>query len=72
MEPTSRASDHIERLTAQSICDEVGNRLQEDLFLEASPLPPYLERLVNELRKQERVQIDGVGAPADRFLHARP
>ncbi|RXG83663.1 hypothetical protein EAS61_41435 [Bradyrhizobium zhanjiangense] len=72
MEPTSRASDHIDRLTAQSICDEVGNRLPEDLFLEASPLPPYLERLVNELRKQERVQIDGVGAPADRFLHARP
>jgi len=72
MEPTSRASDHIDRLTAQSIGDEAGNRLQEDLFLEASPLPPYLERLVNDLRKQERVQIDGVGAPADRFLHARP
>ncbi|RXG83534.1 hypothetical protein EAS61_42015 [Bradyrhizobium zhanjiangense] len=70
MEPTSRASDHIDRL--QSIGDEAGNRLQEDLFLEASPLPPYLERLVNDLRKQERLQIDGVGAPADRFLHARP
>ena len=69
MEPTNRKSDHIDQKTARSICDEVGDRLQQDLSLEASPLPPYLERLINELRKRERHQIDGVGAPAVRFLH---
>jgi hypothetical protein len=70
MEPTSRIPDHIDRKTARSICDEVGERFQQDLSLEASPLPPYLERLVDELRKRERHPIDGVGARADRFLHA--
>ena len=70
MEPTNRISDHIDSKTARSICDEVGDRLQQDLSLEASPLPPYLERLVDELRKREGHQIDGVGARADRFLHA--
>jgi hypothetical protein len=59
MEPSSRISKHIDHKT-RSICDEVGDRLQQDLALEASPLPPYLERLVDELRKQERHLIDGV------------
>ena len=54
MEPTSRTSDHIDHKTARSICDEVGDRLQQDLASEASPLPPYLEGLVDELRKRER------------------
>jgi hypothetical protein len=70
MEPTGRIPDHIDRKTVRSICDEVGERFQQDLSLEASPLPPYLERLVDELRKRERHPIDGVGARADRFLHA--
>ena len=49
-----RLSEHIDHKTARSICDEVGDRLQQqDLAPEASPLPPYLERLVDELRKQE-------------------
>jgi len=60
MEPTSRISDDIDHKTARSICDEVGDRLQRDLSLEASPLPPYLERLIDELHKQERHLIDGV------------
>jgi hypothetical protein len=34
-------------------CDEVGERLQQDLSLEDSPLPPYLDRLIDELRKRE-------------------
>jgi hypothetical protein len=38
----------------------VGDRLQQDLSLETSPLPPYLEHLIDELRKQERHLIDGV------------
>jgi hypothetical protein len=57
MEPTNRISDHIDHKTARSICDEVGDRLQRNLSREASPLPPDLERLVDELRKQERLQL---------------
>jgi hypothetical protein len=63
MEPPIRKSDHIDHKIARSICgDEVGDRLQQDLTFEASPLPPYLERLVDELRKrkQERHLLDGV------------
>jgi hypothetical protein len=55
MEPHSRISDNIDidHKTSRSICDEVGERLQQDLSLEASPLPPYLDRLIDELRKQD-------------------
>jgi len=60
MEPISRISDQIDHKTARSICDEVGDRLQQDLALETSPLPPYLERLIDEFRKQECHLIDGV------------
>lgn len=69
MDLTNRISDHIDHKTARSICDEVGDSLQQSLSLEASPVPPYLERLVDELRKQERHPIDGVAAPANCFLH---
>ena len=60
MEPPSRISERIDHKTARSICDEVGDRLQQDLTHEALPLPPYLERLVDEFRKQERRLVDGV------------
>lgn len=66
MEPASRISDHVDHKTARSICDEVGNWLQQGLTLEASPLPPYLKRLVDELRKQERHPLDGVESWRDR------
>jgi hypothetical protein len=59
MEPPSRISEPIDHKTARSICDEVGERLQQDLAPEASPLPSCLERLVDELRKQGRL-IEGV------------
>jgi hypothetical protein len=64
----SRISDRIDRKTIRSICDEVGDRLQQDLALEASPLPPYLERLVDELRKRECHLVDGVESWRDRQL----
>jgi hypothetical protein len=56
MEPHSRISDHIDidDKTSRSICDEVGERLQQDLGLEASRLPPYLNRLIDELRKRDK------------------
>jgi hypothetical protein len=60
MEPINRMSDHIDHKTARSICDDVDDRLQRELSLEISPLPPYLERLIDELRKQERPLVDGV------------
>jgi hypothetical protein len=57
MEPHSRISENIDidHKTRRSICDEVGERLQQDLSLEASPLPPYLDRLIDELRKQDEM-----------------
>jgi hypothetical protein len=72
MEPPSRMSDHIDHKTARPICDEVDNWLQQDLTLEASPLPPYLKRLVDELCKQERHPLDGVESWRARwqFLHS--
>jgi hypothetical protein len=56
MAPHGRISDNIdiEYTTSRSICDEVGERLQQDLRVEASGLPPYLNRLVDELRKQDK------------------
>jgi hypothetical protein len=56
MEPHSRISDNIDinRTSSRSICDEVGEWLQRDLRLEDSPLPPYLDRLVDELRKRDK------------------
>jgi hypothetical protein len=51
-----RITDRIEidHQTSRSICDEVGERLQHDLGLEHSRLPPYLNRLVDELRKRDK------------------
>jgi hypothetical protein len=66
MEPPSQISDRIDHKTTQSIRDEVGDRLQQELTLEASPLPPYLERLVDELRKRDRHPIDGIQNWRDR------
>jgi hypothetical protein len=55
MEPHSRISDNIDldHKTSRWICDEVGERLQRDLHLEDSRLPPYLNRLIDELRKRD-------------------
>jgi hypothetical protein len=48
-------SDNIDYKTSRSICDEVGERLQQYLRLEASPLPPNLDRLIDELRKRDKM-----------------
>lgn len=45
-------SDQIDRRTARSICDAVGERLQQSLRPEPR-LPTHLEQLMNELRKRE-------------------
>ncbi len=46
-------SEQIDRRTSRSICDGVGERLQQSLRPEPR-LPTHLEQLLNELRKQDR------------------
>ncbi|WP_167354018.1 hypothetical protein ACNJX9_23660 [Bradyrhizobium sp. DASA03076] len=44
--------EQIDRRTSRSICDAVGERLQQSLRPE-SRLPTHLEQLLNELRKRD-------------------
>ena len=46
-------SEQIDRRTSRSICDGVGERLQQSLRPEPR-LPTHLEQLLDELRKQDR------------------
>ncbi|SFO78457.1 hypothetical protein SAMN05216330_104654 [Bradyrhizobium sp. Ghvi] len=46
-------SEQIDRRTSRSICDAVGERLQQSLRPEPR-LPTHLEQLLNELQKRER------------------
>jgi hypothetical protein len=51
-----RITDHSEQIdpkTIRSICDAVGERLQQSLRPDASRLPFHLERLMDELRKRD-------------------
>ena len=50
----------IDRKTSRSICDAVGERLQEDLRPIRSRMPSHLELLMEELRLQDddRVTVD--------------
>ncbi|MDN3278854.1 hypothetical protein QWJ07_31650 [Frankia sp. RB7] len=46
-------SEQIDRRTSRSICDAVGERLQQSLRPEPR-LPTHLEQLLNELKHRER------------------
>ena len=46
-------SEQIDRRTSRSICDAVGERLQQSLRPE-SRLPTHLEQLLDQLKKRER------------------
>jgi hypothetical protein len=46
-------SEQIDRRTSRSICDAVGERLQQRLRPE-SRLTSYLEHLLSELKKRDR------------------
>jgi hypothetical protein len=46
-------SEQIDRRTIRSICDAVGERLQQSLRPDPR-LPTHLEQLLNELRKRDR------------------
>jgi hypothetical protein len=52
----SRITDDIEpidRKTSRSICDAVGERLQQSLRPEPSQLSSFLEHLMDELRRRD-------------------
>jgi hypothetical protein len=46
-------SEQIDRRTSRSICDAVGERLQQNLRPEPR-LPTHLEQLLDELKKRDR------------------
>jgi hypothetical protein len=46
-------SEQIDRKTSRSICDAVGERLQESLHPEPSRLSSHLEHLMDELRRRD-------------------
>jgi len=46
------ASEQIDRKTCRSICDAVGERLQQN-FRPAERLSSHLEHLMDELRKRD-------------------
>lgn len=46
-------SEQIDRRTSRSICDAVGERLQQRIRPEPR-LPTHLEQLLNELERRER------------------
>jgi hypothetical protein len=43
----------IDRKTCRSICDAVGERLQQSLRPESSHLSSHLEHLMNEFRRRD-------------------
>jgi hypothetical protein len=52
----SRNTDNIEPMdykTSPSICDAVGERLEQDLRAEYSGLSPHLQHLMDELRRRD-------------------
>ena len=46
-------SQQIDRKTSRSICDSVGERLQQDLRPESLQPSSYLQHLIDELRRRE-------------------
>jgi hypothetical protein len=46
-------SEEIDCRTIRSICDAVGERLRQNLRPESSRLSPYLQHLMDELRRRD-------------------
>ena len=51
--PITDDSQLIDRETSRSICDDVAERLQQNLRPEPSRLSPGLQRLMDELRRRD-------------------
>jgi hypothetical protein len=47
------SSEQIDRKTSRSICDAVGERLQQELRPVSSRLSSHLEHLLDELRRRD-------------------
>ena len=50
---TNNPSETIDRATSRSICDAVGERLQQNLPPEPAHLSSHLQHLLDELRKRD-------------------
>ena len=50
---TNDNSETIDRKTCRSICDAVGERLQQNLRPDSSRLSSYLQHLMDELRRRD-------------------
>jgi hypothetical protein len=48
-------NDGIDRKTSRSICDAVGERLQQSLRPETSGLSSHLQHLMDELRRRDEI-----------------
>ena len=46
-------SEQIDRKTCRSICDAVGERLQQNLRPDSSHLSSHLQHLMDELRRRD-------------------
>lgn len=60
-------SEPIDHATSRSICDAVGERLQQDLRPQFLGPAPELDRLVDEFRRRERGNSGGGPPPGRRF-----
>jgi hypothetical protein len=49
----TESSEPIDRKTSRSICDAVGERLQQTLHPDSSRLSSHLQHLIDELRKRD-------------------
>jgi hypothetical protein len=50
---TSNFAEPIDRKTSRSICEAVGERLQQSLRPEPAPLSDHLQHLMDELRRRD-------------------
>jgi len=58
----SQKADDIEPLdhkSSRSICEAVGERLQQTLRPDSTRISSYLQHLVDELRKRDEDEADG-------------
>jgi hypothetical protein len=46
-------SEQIDHKTSRSICNAIGERLQQNLRPDSSHLSPHLQHLMDELRKRD-------------------
>jgi hypothetical protein len=54
---TATETVEIDRKTSRSICDAVGERLQQELRPETSRPSVHLQRLLDELRRRDRDRL---------------